>query len=254
MQIIDFHTHLGGRSSGSFPDKKEEALGKLCSDSSCLLQRMDGAGIDKSVVFTPPMISHTQREINYGLLDIVKGNARLIPFAFLDPRLPESPALLEELIEKGVCGLKLSGIHHGYIISHPMCHPTYEIALQHQIPLIIHTGWGEFGEIKFVVDMAKQFKELRIVIAHMIEYKDIFNLAPPYSNVSVETSYSSHPRRIAEAVNLLGADRIVFGSDFPCSEPAFELYKVVNAPLSDGDKEKILYKNAERLLRRKTKF
>jgi predicted TIM-barrel fold metal-dependent hydrolase len=41
---------------------------------------------------------------------------------------------------------------------------------------------------------------------------------------------------------------VVFGSDFPCSDPGFELLKVLKAPITDLQKEKILFKNAEKLL------
>ena len=74
-------------------------------------------------------------------------------------------------------------------------------------------------------------------------------MIPPHENVSVETSYATHPRRIFEAVNALGSDRIIFGSDFPCAPQGFELYKIQNATITDSDRENILYKNASRLLK-----
>ena len=129
-----------------------------------------------------------------------------------------------------------------------MCYPTIERAATLKLPVLVHTGWGEHAEIRFVEKLAKDFKDLHVVIAHMIEHKDIFSMIPKHNNVSLETSYSSHPRRIAQAVNSLGADRVVFGSDFPCSDPGFELLRVLKAPITDSQKEKILFKNAEKLL------
>jgi len=132
-----------------------------------------------------------------------------------------------------------------------MCFPTLEVAQAHDLPVIIHSGWGEYGEIRFIAQLAEQFKQLKIVVGHMKEYQDIFALLPKHENVAVETSYATHPRRIAQAVTSLGSERVLFGSDFPCGQQDFELYKVVHALLNDDDREKVLYKNAQRFLQKR---
>jgi hypothetical protein len=247
--IIDFHTHLGTSKAAFYEEQGEKALSDYCANPQKLLKSMAKNGITKSVVFSVPMISNQQRDANYEVLDMALENESLILFAYLDPRLRESPDLLEELVEKGCKGLKLHPVCHGYVVSHSLCYPTIEVAKQHGLPVLIHTGWGEYGEIRFIAKLAQDFKDLNIIIAHLIEHKDIFALIPPYGNVSVETSYSSHPRRISQAVNALGRERVLFGSDFPCSDPGFELYKIRRAPISDPNKENILYRNALRLLK-----
>lgn len=249
IHIIDFHTHLGTSKSSSFDARVEQYLIDSCKNSNKLLENMNKNRISKTIVFSVPMIPHEQKLANYELLNIINGNDKLIPFAFLDPRLEESPNLLEELIKKGCKGLKLHPICHGYIVSHSLCYPTIEIAKKHNLPVLVHTGWGEYGEIRFIKKLAEDFKDLDIVIGHLIEFKDIFEIIPQYDNVSVETSYSTHPRRISQAVNVLGSERVIFGSDFPCGDPSFELYKIKIAHISDSDKENILYKNALKLLK-----
>lgn len=246
--IIDFHTHLGTSKSAFYEEEGERVLTDYCKDPHMLVESMHGNKISRSVVFSVPMISHKQREANYEVLDMVSGGSAFTPFAYLDPRLEDSPSLLEELIERGCKGLKLHPVCHGYVVSHSLCYPTIEVAHALGLPVLIHTGWGEYGEIRFVTKLAEDFRDLKIVIAHLIEYKDIFTMVPSHDNVSVETSYSSHPRRISQAVDALGSDRVIFGSDFPCSDPGFELFKVKAAPLPDSVKEKILYGNALRLL------
>ncbi len=249
--IVDFHTHLGTARAAFYDESGEKALTKYTATSEYLLQSMDKNGIAESVVFSVPMLSTKQREANEEILEIIGNNKRLIPFAYLDPRLEESPAFLEELIEKGCRGLKLHPLCHGYVVAHSLCYPTIEVAQQHNLPVLVHSGWGEYGEIQFIAKLAKDFNDLNIIIGHLIEYKDIFILIPKLENVYVETSYSTHPRRIAQAVNTLSADRILFGSDFPLGDHGmgFELLKIEKAPISDSDKEKILYLNAERLLK-----
>lgn len=246
--IIDSHSHLGRSRSAFFTDEGESKLLRYTENTDTLLLSMKRNSITLSVVFPLPMISDQQTEANDELMGLIGGIHSLIPFAYLDPRRKESPRLLEIFIAKGCKGLKLHPVGHGYVVSNSVSYPTFEVASAHSLPIIIHSGWGEFGEIRFIAQLAKAFPNLKIIIGHLIEYKDIFELIPPLENVSVETSFSSHPRRIAQAVNILGADRILFGSDFPYSDQGLELYKIFTSSITDAEKEKILGKNASRLM------
>jgi predicted TIM-barrel fold metal-dependent hydrolase len=51
-------------------------------------------------------------------------------------------------------------------------------------------------------------------------------------------------------VKEIGADRVLYGSDFTINEPAGVIARVKNAFLTAEDREKILFKNVERLLAR----
>ena len=75
-------------------------------------------------------------------------------------------------------------------------------------------------------------------------------VAERHPNIWLECSYAEHPRRIGEAVMRLGADRILFGSDWPLGggHIAWDMTRVTYAPISEGDKAKILGENALRFL------
>lgn len=53
---------------------------------------------------------------------------------------------------------------------------------------------------------------------------------------------------IEHLVNSVGADRILFGTDYPISNHDLYIHCVRTARISDADKEKIFCRNAERLL------
>ena len=55
-------------------------------------------------------------------------------------------------------------------------------------------------------------------------------------------------QRAEELIRIYGADRILFGSDFPMWEPTSELAFLRSLDLTDDEMEKILWKNAERFL------
>ena len=66
----------------------------------------------------------------------------------------------------------------------------------------------------------------------------------------LETSVNSWTHRILRsAVDLLGPDRILWGSDTPFHTPEVELKKVEMSKLTDTEKEMILWKNVCRLLK-----
>ena len=244
MTTIDFHTHVGRIASAFYPEAGQVEVESTPSD---LLREMQNNGVDASVVCAQPMIPHYQECANRELFAALEDRRELIPFAFVDPRLRETPELLERWIRSGVKGVKIHPIAHGYVASHSLCFPTYEVAAHYGLPLLIHSGWGEFGQIRFLADVAKHFPNLTVVIAHLIE-SDVFQFVPRYDNLLVETSYASHPRRIRQAVQAFGSERVLFGSDYPYSSQALEMRKVELAGLKAEEQENVLGGNANRLL------
>jgi predicted TIM-barrel fold metal-dependent hydrolase len=71
-----------------------------------------------------------------------------------------------------------------------------------------------------------------------------------HKNTHIELSGSGHERVgiIEKAVREIGADRVLYGSDFTINEPAGVIARVKNAFLTEQDRAKILYGNVERLL------
>ena len=90
--------------------------------------------------------------------------------------------------------------------------------------------------------------------AHIVGvgYRGILDIEP-YDNVYVDTSGAQPFSGFVEyGVKKLGADRIIFGTDVVGRDFCTQLAKVTDADISDEDKEKILWKNAARLLKIET--
>jgi predicted TIM-barrel fold metal-dependent hydrolase len=82
-----------------------------------------------------------------------------------------------------------------------------------------------------------------------VRWRECLKRLSALENTLVEVSSSvAEPGMVAAAVEELGADRVLFGSDVPYLEPAVSLGKIFDADLSERDLENVLWRNAERLI------
>jgi aminocarboxymuconate-semialdehyde decarboxylase len=59
---------------------------------------------------------------------------------------------------------------------------------------------------------------------------------------------SPHSKGIKFAIEYYGVDQVMYGSDYPCWDPATALALIHEIGLPDVDLEKLLYGNARRIL------
>jgi len=117
-----------------------------------------------------------------------------------------------------------------------------------------------------------KYPNLKMIIGHMGEYypftlaridsrlstlKDFdptFKAQHPVSyyfknkNIFISTSGIYDPNVVICTINVIGIDNILFATDFPFEPFAGEFEFIRNLPISDEDKDKIFYKNAEKYI------
>ncbi len=135
MKVTDVHIH---------------SLGD--EDPKQLLEAMDGAGVDRSVVFAPfPGEADEQHaKIDYVVSLAEAAPDRLIPFAWIEPFHDGCCEALEYAVkEKGVTGLKMIP-NHWYPYSDEAM-KVYEKAQELRIPILFHSGilWGHKDSSRF---------------------------------------------------------------------------------------------------------
>ena len=59
---------------------------------------------------------------------------------------------------------------------------------------------------------------------------------------------SPHSMGMKFAIDYYGIDHVMYGTDYPCWDPATALALIDEIGLSDSDKEKLFYGNARRIL------
>jgi uncharacterized protein len=108
-------------------------------------------------------------------------------------------------------------------------------------------------ELSFTERFAEMADEVLLIIPHLGllggSQMDFLRSFKDKKDVYFDTALASRDM-ILRFVETVGPERILFASDVPFGSMESELFKVTTLPISDEDKEKILYKNFMRL----TKF
>lgn len=128
--------------------------------------------------------------------------------------------------------------------------PCWELSAKYDLP-ILADSWGD-NAVNDLGEIAKQHPNAKIILAHSGPedfYKNI-EVAKNNDNVFIEISVSKDGFSVVELfVKHLGAEKVLFGSDFSFLALSHQLGKVLYAKISDSDKEKILSGNAKRLFK-----
>ena len=98
--------------------------------------------------------------------------------------------------------------------------------------------------------VARDNPDVPIIMAHMggDAWREGLRAAAESPNLYVDMCASwADADKVAEAVDALGPERVLFGSDFTLFDPAHTLGMIEDAVLSDEARELILHGNAERL-------
>lgn len=276
--IIDFHTHI-------FParvsEKREsyfskEPAFKILYDSpksklvnaETLIDVMDESRIDKSVVFGFPWENDEfyRMHNDYIIESVLKYPDRFIGFACFDPFNVKAGNETARCIEAGLKGAGELAFYQSGIDEESLQRltPVMAICGEKGLPVLIHTnepiGHKYPGKtpntLIQIYNLVKRFPDNKIVLAHWGGGIFFFNLLKKevkenLKNVYFDTAaspflYDSDIYRYAKA--LAGADRILFGSDFPLLKPEKYFMEIKSAGLENEDIEKILGITATTLL------
>ena len=195
--------------------------------------------------------------INDGTAVAVKAFPRLyIGFCFLNPENPAefSVAEVERCVGKlGFRGIKLEATVN---CRDSRLDPILEAARRLGVPLLHHSWYQAVRTVEAestpadIANLAARFPDVRIIMAHLggARVRGVLDIRP-HENIWVDTSGSQPMGELVEyAVEVLGPDRIVYGSDVPGRDFSAQLGRVLGARISIADRRKILFENARRLL------
>lgn len=276
--IIDFHTHI-------FPPRIRKNRDKYIDSDPCfailysqkksklataeeLIDSMDREGIDISVALN---IGWTTHELcletnDYIMESVARYPERLIGFCAVQPRsLTSAAAEIERCVAGGIKGVgeMRPDMQLLDLADEEMMEPLVETLKRHQLPLLIHASepvgheYPGKGAVtpEVLYPFITAYPEITIVCAHWGGGLPFYALMPEVKealgNVFFDTAATPFlyaPRVYGQAVQLVGAEKILFGSDYPLLSPGRLLKDIRSQNLPPETEELILSGNARRLL------
>jgi len=261
MTILDVHAHVWPDAAAeralahSIDDLRHYGDGKVTG----LLASMDQAGVEKTVclgvAITPDQVEKANRFL--GALD----RSRLIGFGSVHAGLPPEQNVAA-LRDNGLVGAKVHPLFQGYGLDDPRLHQTLSL-MEGRFVVIIHVGAGKDPQTnrgctpQLLAELVGRFPRLDVIACHFGGYRmldeaeDTVIGLPVYIDTSWPPSLSElDAGRIRAVIERHGAERVLFGSDWPMASPKDEIAAVRALGLSAADEAAVLGGNLERLLAR----
>ena len=276
--IIDFHTHV-------FPPEIKKHRNKYIERDPCfailysdpkariatadeLIASMDEAGVDISVILNIGWTTHELCvETNDYIIDAVsRYPQRLVGFGAVQPQSPKAAAA--EIERCASAGIKGVGEMRPDIQLFDLCdevimNPLAEVLKAHKLILLLHAsepiGHEYPGKGGITPDILypfiTSFPDLTVVCAHWGGGLPFYALMPEVKkamgNVYFDSAASPFlytPQVYSQVIQLVGADRVLFGSDYPLLSPKRLLKEIEALGLAEESQSQLLAGNALRLL------
>lgn len=179
---------------------------------------MDAAGVDRAVVISPYVY---QWDMRYAM-DCWEAHGEWLAVGVLvEPRAPDGPERLRDLVARGASGVRIHGKIHGQgPFDDPATTPLWEAAADLDLPLDACAGLDEYPEVE---RRARQFPSLRIILDHC-GYVSPWQ-SPPSPQLEPVLAMAQQPNVYAK-VTFLGA---VPGGVWPYSEFHWMVRRVIDA-------------------------
>ena len=276
--IIDFHTHIlppGIREDRDRYSGRDPCFDILYANPTAkiataeeIVANMDEEGIDVSVVLNIGWASHELccETNDYIMEAIARYPDRLAGFCAVQPLAGDKAvAEIERCARGGVKGIgELRCDTQGFDFGDketmsPIVHAATEhglVILTHASEPVGHVYPGK-GSITpdIIYRFARNFPEVSLVCAHwgggLPFYALMPEVAEALSNVYFDTAATPFLYRddiFEHASQIVGADKILFGSDYPLIRQDRIVKSIRSLGLSDEAKSMILGENARRLL------
>jgi len=277
--IVDFHVH-------AFPDKVadkaietlESFYGAKCfSDGkiASLLVNMQNTGIDVSVIQPVSTDPRQVVSINTWSSGLSQNNDSLIGFGTIHPKFEDYHDEIQRMKELGIKGIKFQPSFQEFFPDDEKMFPVYEELIKAGMVIMFHAG-DEIRPASVVYATPKRLARVldtmhslindcknyvvndsentaKIVAAHLGGYQ-MWDQVEEYllgREIYLDISYlfgHLDMQRIMRMIRSHGIKKILFGSDFPFTQPKEEIKTIRQLALTDEEREEIFSKNALKLL------
>lgn len=262
--IIDVHTHLN-----NYDESITKPVEKTRDE---LLATMERNGVDYALVLTSYKVNEHRPSVAR-VLDVTDGYPQLGVVAgvsYLGYKERDLRELADYLRDGRVKGLKLYPGYEPFYPYDPRCRVLYDLALEFDVPVMIHTGdtYAKSAKLRYahplnVDDVAVDFPDLKLVICHLgnpwirdcmeVVYKNTHAHADISGLVlgDFTSKYQKFMHKQLKDMILFAGDPnyLLYGTDWPISSMESYVKFMKSLKLDPALKELIYWRNAAALFK-----
>ena len=241
VELFDVHTHIGQNDPDGMKQTPEQ-----------LLDSLKLAGARGAFVF-PMHEPDGYAAANDAVLEAAaQSEGLLVPFCRVDPH-GDALGEAQRCLEAGARGIKLHPRAEQFTLDHPQVRQLVELAHDRRLPVLIHAGRGIPALGLHAVQLAGDFPEARLILAHagICDLAWIWRAAPDHPNLLFDTAWWM-PADLLTLFSLMPPGQILFASDAPYGmtgmAASFQLRLALQAGVSIDQLRSICSEQASRLL------
>jgi len=276
MRIFDTHTHAISADTAQYPvnplgGRRSKWSEKNPPDGDALLAAMTAAGVDRAAVV---QASTVYGHDNAYTADCARGHPdKFVGVGSADFRTPDAVVTASYWMrERGLAGLRLftqgTTMELAPWLDDPATFPAWEWTEEQAIPVCVQAGVVAVPQLE---NLSRRFPRVIVVLDHicrmrfsgrpvledlapvlpLAEYPNIYLKVTTNNLDTAQASPEGPPGLLRLLVDRFGADRMVWGSNYPAYHGSFgsrvELLTNALAGLDDKDAEAIAFRTAEGL-------
>ena len=263
MKITDCHCHV-------YPDAiASKAVGSIASfydfeatddmlkrgTVADMTEREHKAGVGHQVIFSVATAPHQVSSINHFIArDVENSGGTLTGLGTIHPDSPDLKADIDEIISLGLKGVKIhpdfqqtKADDHRYLKVYEYC--------EGRLPVLIHCGdcRKDYSNPNRILPILEIFTGLTVIGAHLggwSVWDEALKYLPGHDNFYVDCSSVfefTGAEKAFEIMKAYGAEKILFGTDYPMKTPEEELEILFGLGFSERELDLITHLNAEKI-------
>ena len=244
--VIDIHAHIWGR---DIPGSKQK-----------MLQAIDRYSIDRVYISGLQSLNPSEEEVDFLNSHVARfmreEPERVGGAVYCNPRNKNTMDVIRWGIEEN--GFEMIKLWASIYADDPAVDPIMAYAEETGVPVLIHAIHDSIRQPEncstavHVANLARRHPKTKILMAHF--GGSCYHGIPAIracGNVWCDMSGPAfHGEELDYAVEMLGAERVLFGTDLPGAAYITNYAQVMGAELTEEQRQLIFYKNAQKLLDR----
>ena len=244
--ILDFHAHMHHLSSMYLPAYSPELM----------IEIMKRCNTKLTVFCSHMALGYAEFEEEYNLNVAKRYPGYFMAYHAIIPGYTDYKTAIARLEANSAyyLGMKMHADSDTTPLTSDEYKPFLEYLNEKRLPVLLHT-WGnsKYNGVDIVAKLAENYPGATFICGHSFhdDWKNGAELIKAHTNLIAElTAVMDNRGAIEMLCDVVGSERILFGTDVPWFDTHHGIGAVLSAEITDDDRRNIFYRNGLRLLKR----